>query len=180
VAQFIRPDFDQSIGAWTGDPIDTTGDRHTNIDEVVRADGDWVRSENDPSDSTVIFRLSDADDPVSSVDHVIRYAYRKNTSGGGSQADVDIIITLKDGLTTIASQTHLVIATGLCIAGTFTLSAGEADTIGNYNNLIVELNADRHSGARTSWAEISWFELEVPNAPAGGATPYYYASLIGG
>ncbi len=178
MAQFARPDGDQAIGSWTGDPTDSTGDRHQNIDEVSRSDTDFVRSENDPSASVVEFGLSDVTDPADHNNHIVRYAYQKGESGGGQPADIDLIVRLLQGTTTIASATHLDIQTGF-VAGTFTLSNGEAGSISDYTDLRAEFEADMSAGARTSWAEVSWFELEVPDV-AGGSTPYYYASLIGG
>ena len=71
MAQFARPSGDQSIGSWTGDPTNTTGDRYQNIDEVSPDDADFVRSENNPSNSAAEFNLSSVTDPSSSADHTV-------------------------------------------------------------------------------------------------------------
>jgi hypothetical protein len=164
MAQFARPANDEAIGAWTGDPTDTTGDRFENIDEVSASDTDFVRAENDPSASVVEFGLATVDDPESSSDHVVRYRYQKGETGGGQPGTINLIVRLLQGTTTIASATHNGISTGF-VAGTFTLSGGEADSITDYADLRCEFEVDKSAGARTSWAEVSWFELEVPDAP---------------
>ena len=161
--QFARPDADDSIGSWTGSPTNTTGNRYQNIDEATRSDTDYVRSENDPSSSVSVFGLSAVTDPVSSSNHIVRYAYQKNETGGGAPGTVNLTVDLREGTTVIATQTHNDIATGF-VAGTFTLTGGEADNITDYTNLNVRFTANKSAGARTSWAEISWFEFEVPAA----------------
>ncbi len=165
MAQFSRPDNDDSIGSWTDEGSGTTN-IYTGINEVSANDSDLVRSENDPSSSIYIAGLGTVTDPVSSANHIVRYRYLKGESGGGQPANIDLIIELREGTTVIASQTHNDIGTTVT-AGTFTLTGTEADNITDYSNLNVRMTGDKSAGARTSWAEVTWFEFEVPNVAGG-------------
>jgi len=183
MAQFLRPNNDDTIGAWTDEASGTT-DIYTGIDEVTAEDTELVRSENDPSSSAYIGGLSSGDDPLSSIDHIVRYRYLKGQSGGGSPGVIDLIVELRQGVTVIASQTHNGITTTVT-AGTFTLTGGEADNITNYADLNFRFVADKSSGARTSWAEDTWFEFQIPDAASGdisgtiNASSAVTANLVG-
>lgn len=171
MAQFARPDNDDSIGSWTDEASGTT-DIYLGIDEATAEDTELVRSEADPSTSLYETGLSTITDPVSSANHIVRYRYQKGESGGGQPGDIDLIVTLRQGTTDIASNTHSDIATGF-VDGTFTLSGAEADAITDYTDLNIEMSANKSAGARTSWAEVSFAELEVPDVSGGGAPAYY-------
>ena len=164
MAQFSRPDNDDTIGSWIDEASGTT-DIYTGIDEDLasQSDTDLVRSENDPSTSEYIAGLGLVTDPEGNVDHVVRYRYQKGETGGGQPGVINLIVQLREGTTVRASNTHNGIATGF-VDGTFTLSSGEADAITDYSNLNIRFQADKSSGARTSWAEISRAEFEVPAA----------------
>jgi hypothetical protein len=161
MAQFARPDNDDSIGSWTDDAGGTTNIFQA-IDEVSPNDTDYVRSENDPVSSIYITGISSVTDPMSSANHIVRYRYQKGESGGGAPGVIDVIIELREATTVIASQTHNGITTTVT-AGTFTLTGGEADSITDYTNLNIRLTSDKPSGTRTSWGQITWAEFEVPD-----------------
>jgi len=161
MAQFARPDNDDTIGAWTDQASGTT-DIYTGIDEATAEDTELVRSENDPSSSAYIAGLSTVTDPVSSSNHIVRYRYIKGQSGGGSPGVINLTIELREGTNVRASQTHNNVTTTVT-DGSFTLTGGEADSITDYSNLNFKLVADKASGARTSWGEFTWWEFEVPS-----------------
>ncbi len=161
MAQFSRPDNDDSIGSWTDEALGTTN-IYTGIDEVTPEDTELVRSEDNPSSSVYIAGLSTVTDPVSSINHIVRYRYAKNESGGGQPSTINLTVELRQSTTVIASQTHNDVTTTFT-DGSFTLTGGEADNITDYSDLNVRFTADRSAGARTSWAEFSWMEFEVPN-----------------
>ncbi len=154
---FVRPDGDQTVNNWTSTPL------FEKIDEVTPSDTDFVQSENDPANDIMEVTLENQTDPASSTGHIVRYRYQKGQSGGGAPGTINLIIGLYQGTTLIASTTHSNIATGF-VAGSFTLTGGEADNITDYNDLRVRIDADKSAGARTSWAEISWVEFETPSA----------------
>ena len=162
MAQFLRPDNDDSIGSWTDEASGTT-DIYTGIDEETAEDTEHIRSEDDPSSSVCIIGLSTGIDPLSSINHIIRYRYGKGETGGGSPGDIDLIVELREGTTVIASNTHLDVSTTVA-DGSFTLTGGEADNITDYSNLNIRFTADKSSGARTSWGLFTWQEFQIPNA----------------
>ena len=161
MAQFARPDTDISKGGWTAS---TGTDLWEMINETPASDTDYARSGDNPTTAeTYEAALSSVTDPVSSTGHVVRYRYQKNESGGGKATGIDLTVYLVENTTVIASQAHTDISVGY-LDGSFTLTAGEADSITDYTDLRLRFTAqDDASGARTSWAEVSFSELEVPN-----------------
>ena len=131
MAQFARPDGDQSVGNWTTDGGGTTN-LYQSIDEASPNDSDYVRSELSPSSSAYECTLGNIEDPQSSSGHVVRYRYRKDAAGG---QQVDLTVQLRQGASTvIASATHTNISETIT-AGSFTLSGAEADSITDYTDL---------------------------------------------
>jgi hypothetical protein len=158
---FARPDSDVTKGNWD-DPNGNNNDvLYDDIDEEVASDADYIQSPNDPSAEVCEIGLSDVDDPVGNVDHYVRYRYQKNETGGGSPADIDVVVRLLEGAVERASWTHLDISASWADAEQ-PLSSGEADSITDYTDLRLEFSADKSAGNRTSWAEVSWAEFEVP------------------
>jgi hypothetical protein len=134
--QFARPSLDQAIGSWEDEGGGTTN-IYQSIDEVVASDADFIRSELNPASNSIYeAKLSSVIDPQVATGHIVRYRYEKT----GTQV-INLIVRLKQGGSTIASATHNGI-TGTWTAGTFTLSAGEANSITDYTNLRVEFEAD--------------------------------------
>lgn len=129
-------DGDQSVGSWT-DEGGATSNLFQSIDEESFDDADYVESELNPTTSAYQATLGDQPDPAISTGHIIRYRYGKDNTG----QTVDIIVRLKQGTTTIASQTHSNVAVGF-VAGSFTLSGAEADSITDYNDLRIEIEAN--------------------------------------
>jgi hypothetical protein len=164
MAQFGRPDGEISTGNWTTSPLDEK------IDEVTPADGDFVRSENDPASDAFEVSLGDVTDPVSSAGHNIKVRATKRMSGGGQPGVIDLTMELYEGTTQIATQTDSDIADAVFTTRTLTLSAGEADSISDYTDLRIRITANKSAGARTSWCEVSWAEFECPDL-ASAATP---------
>ncbi len=158
---FARPDGDITVGNWTPTPSSPTT-LWDKLDETPFVDTDFVQSENDPANDVMEVSLTDVADPTSSVGHIVRYRYQKGQSGGGSPGVVNLIIGLYQGTTLIASTTHSGIATGF-VGNSFTLTGPEADSITDYPDLRIRVDADKSSGARTSWAEVSGMEFETPS-----------------
>ena len=164
MAQFARPDGSISDGGWTATPL------FSKINVAIPDDGENVRSVNDPSND--IFEVSlndDITDPVTDLGHIVRIRMEKATSGGGQQRDLNIIVGLYETTTLRATATFSDISTGL-VTFTFTLTGGEADSIGNYDNLRVRVDADVVGGSRTSWCEVTGIEFEVPDVGAKEGT----------
>lgn len=161
MVEYARPDSDVSKGNWD-DPNGNNNDiLYDDVDEVTPSDTDYIQSGTDPSNDTCELGLSTVVDPEVSVDHYVRYRYRKQMSGGGQPGVIDITVRLLQGAVQIASWTHNAV-TETWTPAVQTLSGAQADNISDYSNLRIEVTANKSSGARTSWGECSWAEFECP------------------
>ena len=143
--QFARPNADIVDGNWTK----STGgnvDLFSMIDEVTADDTDFIQSALAPANDAAAMHLSDVEDPQVSTGHIVRYRFKKSAAAG---AQIDLIVQLRQGYTAEATQGTLIHAethaniSDVITAGTFTLTAVEADAITNYNDLQVRLNANQ-------------------------------------
>ena len=159
MAIFVRPDGDQSNNNWTSAPL------WSKINQAIPDDAALVQSENDPANDIFEVTLENQTDPAQSVGHIVRYRMQKGQSGGGQPGTINAIVGLYEATTLIASQTESNVSTGFATFS-FTLSAGETDSISDYDDLRVRVDADKSAGARTSWLEVSGIEFETPSAPA--------------
>jgi len=143
--QFARPDADIVDGAW----VKSTGgnvDMFTMIDEATPDDVDYIQSELAPAASAYAVRLSDVEDPLSDANHVVRYRYRKDAAGG---ATIGVTVQLRQGYvnessqgTLIHSEVHANVGE-TWTAGTFTLTAPEAQAITDYSDLQLRFVANQ-------------------------------------
>lgn len=145
MAQFGRPSTDTTREAWEEDDGTTTS-IFDQIDEVSSDDADYIRSALVPTTDAYVTKLTAVTDPLQSTGHIVRYRYGKDASGG---AQIDIVVQLRQGYTNegspgtlIASQTHTNVGV-FPIAGTFTLSGAEADSITDYSDLYIRITANQ-------------------------------------
>lgn len=138
MSQFARPSADTTRDNWF-DEADGTTTIYTHIDETVSDDGDYIKTQLTPTSDVFVTKLTTVEDPLSSVNHIVRFRYRKDAAGGDT---INLVTELRQGYvnegspgTLIASQTNNDIGGAAWIAGTFTLSGGEADAITNYADL---------------------------------------------
>lgn len=131
VVQYAYPVSDVTDGAWTTDTGGT--DLFSAIDEVTFSDADFIKSDAAPGISSCKVRLGALSDPASSSGHILEYRFAKSPSDG---AQVNLTVTIMEGGTVIASQTHTNISSSFT-TGTLTLSGAEADAITNYGILDV-------------------------------------------
>ena len=114
------------------------------IDESVLSTVDYIQSSAGISTAVYVTRLTTTiQDPVSSAGHVVRYTYRKNTSG---QAQINLVVELRQdyvseaGLGTLIWTTnHVNIASSVQTTAAVTLSAAEADAITAYSSLYLRI-----------------------------------------
>lgn len=172
MAQFARPSADTTFLLLGGTPTNTAGSRYTNIDESTPSDTDYVYSANNPGGSTLTeFAFSAVTDPGVSTGHIVRVrCFQIDEDSGGHPQSANTTGTatslawsLHQGATVIASGT---INPGAAATTTYTLTAGEADAITDYSNLLIELSPGGGAGspANRRGVAISWVELEVPDA----------------
>ena len=171
---FARPDSDVSKGNW--DDKDFGNDNNLlfdELDEVTRDDTDLVNSDDlQDDDQTEVFEvaLSDVSDPNSSSDHKVKYVYRKDVTGGNT---IDFTAKLLQNSTEIGSWTHSDIGDAFVQANQ-TLTAIQADSITDYNDLRLEFTAQCiptcNGGGQARIVHVTWAEMEFTDTTIGVST----------
>jgi hypothetical protein len=128
----LTPDADVSDGGWTTQAGGTV--LYAVIDEAAADDADYIRSSDDPSADACEVSLSN---PTGNVGEEVIVEYRYAKSG---TAQINLVVTLKQGVTTIATWTHNNIGTTETTAQQ-TLSAGEVASITDYSALSLRFEA---------------------------------------
>ena len=137
--QFARPTTDTTRDNWFDQAAGTANIFQT-IDETVAADADYIKTQLTPTSDVYVTKLSSVADPVSSANHIVRWRYRKESTGGER---IDLTVELRQGYTNEGSPGTL-IATAATLAdisgaawtdGSYTLAGAEADAITNYGDL---------------------------------------------
>jgi archaellum component FlaF (FlaF/FlaG flagellin family) len=165
--QFARPDSDITNNNNWDDPApggDNDNILYDEIDEPTRNDADYTTS--GPIDiildnsETWEVGLSDVTDPQSSSGHIVKYVYRKDSSGN---PQIDLTVTLLQGTTTIASWSHNNINQNFVLREQ-TLTAVQANSITDYTDLRLRFTAVHAGiGLGSHTVIISWAELVVPD-----------------
>jgi hypothetical protein len=95
----------------------------------------------------MVVQLGYLDDPLASTGHIVRYRFRKDVDLGDQ---IDLTVELRQGYINegtpgilIHSQANVAIGGTAWIAGTFTLSSTEADSITNYRDLFIRFVANK-------------------------------------
>jgi ethanolamine ammonia-lyase large subunit len=112
----------------------------THINESSANDTNFVKTQLTPTSDVYVTKLTSVSDPVSSANHIVRFRYRKESTGG---EQIDLTVQLRQGYTNEGAQGTLIatVATLVDIAGSawtqvaYTLAGGEADAITNYGDL---------------------------------------------
>jgi hypothetical protein len=145
MVQIARPTTDTTRDNWEEDDGGTTT-IFDQIDEAIADDADFIRTVLTPTNDVFVTKLGTVEDPQSSSGHVVRYRYGKDAADGDQ---IDITVQLRQGYvsegtpgTLIASATHTNVG-AFPIAGSITLSAGEADSITDYANLYLRFVANK-------------------------------------
>ncbi len=171
MVQIARPDSDVSAGSWTLEGSAAEGTIWESLDEVSANDGvDYIESAG--GDHTCEVGLANVTDPAAATGHVLR-ARMFGTGSGGPER---LIIALFEGVTQRAISGNLVNRDSWGDVS-YTLTAGEADSIGDYTNLSLRLISDNLGGAETMWVTQAFFEVpdagpttETINVPAAATT----------
>ena len=191
MTQYARPDQDIARGSdcddgmggdvcWLNQAGGTTN-LYASIDETSASDSDYIVVEEGmmgTSDQTAKFRLSDVTDPESSSDHVVYYRAKcMDMTWMGCTA---LTVTLYDGSTGIATGTASVTTSWADYS--FTLNAGQANMIGDYNNLFLwikhhegNMQGDGHS---VSYAAFACPDASTPTAAPSKANPEAFMMFI--
>jgi len=147
MAQFERPDSDVAAGAWTTTPL------WSKLDETAYDEVDYIQLNNSAS-STCEIGLSNVTDPALSTGHTIRLRVKKTGTG-----TISLNVFLFQGATQKATFTATL--TTSYADQTYTLTAGEADSITDYTDLRLKFTGV--CGASGRYVFVAWAEFEVPD-----------------
>ena len=160
MVQFARPDADQAVNSWTTAPLWSKVDEGSDGGDTIASDAVG----NNTNTTNADLRLTDVNDPLVATGHVIRArwassASRDMTPHGELWEGVPDVGTLRaslDGaeLTTTTEQTV-----------TYTLSAGEANSITDYTDLYLRLWGRGTGGGPNRSLVVEFGELQVPEPP---------------
>ena len=163
MAQYARPDGDESVDNWTTSG-GSSSDLFEEIDEETANDSDHIEvTDSGTSDEVAIFTLSDVTDPSSSADHKVIYRVQgtDEMESGGPQ----ITVQLLENSTSRASWTRTP-STSAITTYTETLTSTQADSITNYANLKLKVTLNAGAGGDTMYVYQAYFEC--PDASGGG------------
>ena len=150
-AQFGRPNGDLTTGSWSS----TEGTFYEAVNETTpNGDTDYVYSSTD--EDILNLNITDLVDPEGNTGHILQFVAK--SVGGGGQGE-SIQIYLFEGTTEIATDTET-ITRGSYETVTYTLSAGEADSITDYSNLSLRLQVKTIGGGES--LRVSQTEFQVP------------------
>jgi hypothetical protein len=154
MAQFARPSADTTVGSWTanGGPSNL----YECLDEVTASDTDYIDGGSSSTENRI--ELATVTDPVSSAGHVLRVRWQAYGSGGPERISLD----LYEGTTLIVAAFDNYAPGRAWADDSYTLSAGEANSISDYSDLNVRFTVDAADGSEG--IQVSWCELEVPDS----------------
>ena len=155
-AQYARPNSTVTAAGWT--PV-AAGTLHEALDEVSGNDTDYITSGNG-NNSSVILGLSPIVDPGTyTSNHILRYRCQ---SSNGAKGPERCNVALYQGTTQIYVAPNASASVGAFSLQSFTIP--DASAITDYSALRVHLISDALDAGES--IEISWVELEVPDAVA--------------
>lgn len=161
MAQFLRPDGIITQGLWSGNISGLNF--HLDIDEITRSDTDYALSQVNQN-TLGEASLSHGFSPQQTSGRVFRYVLRRSASN----KNLTISVSLMEGTTVVAGWEHVNPSV------TFTLFERDVSgvSITDYTNLSARLNVTSQNGGGIH-AQVSWVELEIPDAVATSDTPAY-------
>ena len=166
MTQYASPNSDITDGGWTN----KTGGQGA-LNSYCRkdsGDSNYIVSVEDlGSTDTCRFKLQNGDDPYSSADHVVHYrAYAFASFGGPLPLTIQIYDSSTTPDTLIVTEINSSVSVGSFDDYSFTLTAGEANAIEDYDELEI---------AFTRGAGMSFDDLRVSESwiqyPDGGTPP---------
>ncbi len=163
MTQFVRPDADQGSNSWVPGT-----NQWSRIDEGSDG-GDVITSDavaNNVNTTNADFRGSDVDDPFGSVDHILRARWASSLT-----RDMTPHLELWQGIpgvgTLIASLVPAELVNTTERTDTYTLSAGEANNITDYDAIFFRLWGRGTGGGPARSLVVEFCELQLPD----GGTP---------
>lgn len=158
-------------GGWTrGD--NGTSNIHTWADTTT-AGSDYIQGVVDAMEGSpvgpAIFTLSNVTDPETASNHKIKYTAMSVAGGmGGMGGGPGLTIALFEGTTQRHTTTNNSVDSSSATAYTITLSDAEANSITDYDNLLLRVTTASSTGDDAIYVFVMY--LEVPDASAAAAT----------
>lgn len=151
MAQFGYPTSDITRGSWTDQGGGAT--HWGNLDEASYSDTDYIQANNLTANACEV-RVNSLTDPASSSNHVVHLRVQKAGSG-----TITLTVDLVEN-TTVRATRSITLTTSWADQS-FTLTAGEADSITDYTNLRIRFTSTCASSSR--YCRVSWANVEVPS-----------------
>ena len=163
-------------GGWTrGDT--STSNIHTWADTTT-AGSDYIQgvvsAEEGSPVGPAIFTLSNVTDPETASNHKIKYTAMSVEAGMGGGPG--LTIALFEGTTQRHTTTNNSVDSSSATAYTITLSDAEANSISDYDNLLLRVTTASTTGDDAIYVFVMY--LEVPDVSAGGGVTTSPAFLL--
>jgi hypothetical protein len=171
VTQYAVPVSDVSLGSWTEGVGDGNATAFEELDEGIFSsayDGDATYWKSTTSRDKIRCKLGAVTDPTTDSSHKFSIVARR-TSGNGT-----VLFRLYQGSTLISSGSYIT-TTGYS-TGTKTLSGAEADSITDYSDLRIEVEAP----FGTTEDRLTAMEFECPEVAAGDGSGGGSTAILGG
>lgn len=173
MAQILVPVSDVDTGDFTPTPLWSKVDD----DSTVNATGDGTEiTSTDNSADQADFSLSTGQDPDKSSGHVLRARWYRSQNGNHSiHGELELWQGVPGTGTLIASLVSAQPIETSEVEDTYTLSAGEADSITDYSDLHLRLIRQGGTGGNPNGREslnVDLIEFEVPGLDRAGQTSF--------
>ena len=169
MAQYARPDADDTDGNWTDKS--GGGTLYTSIDETSSDDATtYIKVTDNGSNEACIVRLSDVSAPGSSGTYIKYTALTSDNAYTGDPPDLKI--ELLQGSSVKATTTNSSVSTGSWTAYSFTIS--DVSGISDWTDLKFRITSIAGSGGGMGAGDemkVSQVYLETQDAGGGGSTP---------
>ena len=173
MAQILVPVADQAAGSWGSTPLWSKVDDDSTVN--ASGDGTTITSDNNtnPDDADLELTNSGVGDPGVATGHVLRARWSRSNAGNhGVQGVLQLWQGVPGTGTLIATLSSASPLETSEVEDTYTLSAGEANSITDYNDLYLRLRRSGGTGGSPGGREslvADLVEFEIPDA-SGGTT----------
>lgn len=143
-------------GAWT-DQAGGSTNIHLTIDEDPPDDTDYIRSPLSPSNAVIEVGLSNIADPGRDTGHFVDLRLKKDATGGEV---LELQVELRQGAVVKMTSAPIVLPdewTDVSLA----LSLAQAQSISDYTDLRIRLDARVASGSGARRVQVSWAQFRV-------------------
>jgi hypothetical protein len=163
MAQFARPDADDTDGNWTNESGGTT--LFSSIDESSASDTDFIQVDDSSSNEICIVRLSDVSTPSSGSAFI---KYRALTADGSEMGAPGLKVELLQDSTVKATTTNNSVSTSSFT--NYSHEITDVSGISDWTDLKFRITMLTNTGANDTM-KVSQAFLETQDASSGGSDP---------